>query len=96
MNNINWFVQKQAEKNAMENALRLAQAEHLRPEKKPYLDESRPLTGTFSDYVTQDTEPRYKCDRFGYVQHIDMSSPMSDFGVDIDQFRKDCEEIDRE
>lgn len=75
---------------------RLAQAEHLRPKKygDTVLNPDRPLTGVPADYVNTGDEPRYEC-------HTDLGLTVYHYkfrntGVDIEQFRKDCEEIDRE
>lgn len=99
MSAIDWFIELQRESNrkddfkklqefAHDNALRFAQCEHLRPPKKLYLDESRPLIGSFFDYATESTEPRYECNvpdiinsrsyETGYANGIQC-------GIDIDQ-----------
>lgn len=58
-----------------------------------YLDKSRSLTGVPADYVNAGDEPRYECELLPYV--MTTSKPMTDngIGIDIDQFRKDCEKI---
>jgi hypothetical protein len=99
MSVIDWFIELQREAG-YNHAAGIAQAEHLRPKKKPYLDESRPLTGTFFDYATESTGIRYKCDRLAHIQDDKYFSPFGfeppAGGVDLDQFRKDCEEIDND